>query len=203
MKKKSHLVYIAAAISILLPATGRFAIGIVICIAMLFITFFGTIFNRIIRNLVSKDSAVFYQFVISILLCTIFNQLLALYSPVISIYMNFTVYLAAFSSMIVGFFASEEDDKDFSDTLSHNIMNTLKFCLLTLFFFLIRDYIGYSTFTLPGQFGFIEYKMPSIHQYYKSFFWGSIPCAIVLLALGLALITFISRRFDIVRRKLY
>jgi Na+-transporting NADH:ubiquinone oxidoreductase subunit NqrD len=203
MKKKSHLVYIAAAISILLPATGRFAIGIVICIAMLFITFFGTIFNRIIRNLVSKDSAVFYQFVISILLCTIFNQLLALYSPVISIYMNFTVYLAAFSSMIIGFFASEEDDKDFSDTLSHNIMNTLKFCLLTLFFFLIRDYIGYSTFTLPGQFGFIEYKMPSIHQYYKSFFWGSIPCAIVLLALGLALITFISRRFDIVRRKLY
>ena len=117
--------------------------------------------------------------------------------------MNFTVYLAAFSSMIIGFFASEEDDKDFSDTLSHNIMNTLKFCLLTLFFFLIRDYIGYSTFTLPGQFGFIEYKMPSIHQYYKSFFWGSIPCAIVLLALGLALITFINRRFDIVRRKLY
>jgi Na+-transporting NADH:ubiquinone oxidoreductase subunit NqrD len=116
MKKKSHLVYIAAAISILLPATGGFAIGIVICIAMLFITFFGTIFNRIIRNLVSKDSAVFYQFVISILLCTIFNQLLALYSPVISIYMNFTVYLAAFSSMIIGFFASEEDDKDFSDT---------------------------------------------------------------------------------------
>lgn len=202
MKKKSHLVYIAAAISILLPATGRFAIGIVICIAMLFITFFGTIFNRIIRNLVSKDSAAFYQFVISILLCTIFNQLLALYSPVISIYMNFTVYLAAFSSMIIGFFAAEEE-KDFSDVLSHNMLNTLKFCLLTLFFFLIRDYIGYSTFTLPGQFGFIEYKMPSIHQYYKSFFWGSIPCAIVLLALGLALITFISRRFDIVRRKLY
>ena len=202
MKKKSHLVYIAAAISILLPATGRFAIGIVICIAMLFITFFGTIFNRIIRNLVSKDSAVFYQFVISILLCTIFNQLLALYSPVLSIYMNFTVYLAAFSSMIIGFFAAEEE-KDFSDILSHNMMNTLKFCLLTLFFFLIRDYIGYSTFTLPGQFGFIEYEIPSIHQYYKSFFWGSIPCAIVLLALGLALITFINRRFDIVRRKLY
>ena len=202
MKKKSHLVYIAAAISILLPATGRFAIGIIICIAMLFITFFGTIFNRIVRNLVSKDSAVFYQFVISILLCTIFNQLLALYSPVISIYMNFTVYLAAFSSMIIGFFTSDEE-KDFSDVLSHNMLNTLKFCLLTLFFFLIRDYIGYSTFTLPGQFGFIEYTIPSIHQYYKSFFWGSIPCAIVLLALGLALITFISRRFDIVRRKLY
>ena len=117
MKKKSHLVYIAAAISILLPATGRFAIGIIICISMLFITFFGTIFNRIIRNLVSKDSAVFYQFVISILLCTIFNQLLALYSPVISIYMNFTVYLAAFSSMIIGFFTSDEE-KDFSDVLN-------------------------------------------------------------------------------------
>jgi hypothetical protein len=202
MKKKSHLVYIAAAISILLPATGRFAVGIIICIAMLFITFFGTIFNRIIRNLVSKDSAVFYQFVISILLCTIFNQLITLYSPVLYIYMGFTIYLAAFSSMIIGFFTSDIQ-KDFSDVLSHNMINTLKFCLLTLFFFLLRDYIGYSTFTLPGKDGFIEYVLPSFHQYYKSFFWGSIPCAIVLLALGLALITFISRRFDIVRRKLY
>ena len=202
MKKKSHIVYMAAAISILLPATGRFAIGIIICVAMLFITFFGTIFNRIIRNLVSKDSAIFYQFVISILLCTIFNQLLTLFSPVLSIYMGFTIYLIAFSSMIIGFFASD-NQKDFSDVLSHNIINTLKFCLLTLFFFFLRDYIGYSTFTLPSPFGFIEYKLPSFHQYYKSFFWGSIPCAIVLLALSLTLITFINRRFDIVRRKLY
>ena len=202
MKKKSHRVYMAAAISILLPATGRFAIGIIICVAMLFITFFGTIFNRIIRNLVSKDSAIFYQFVISILLCTIFNQLLTLFSPVLSIYMGFTIYLVAFSSMIIGFFASD-NQKDFSDVLSHNIINTLKFCLLTLFFFFLRDYIGYSTFTLPSPFGFIEYKLPSFHQYYKSFFWGSIPCAIVLLALSLTLITFINRRFDIVRRKLY
>lgn len=202
MKKKSHIVYMAAAISILLPATGRFAIGIIICVALLFITFFGTIFNRIIRNLVSKDSAIFYQFVISILLCTIFNQLLTLFSPVLSIYMGFTIYLVAFSSMIIGFFASD-NQKDFSDVLSHNIINTLKFCLLTLFFFFLRDYIGYSTFTLPSPFGFIEYKLPSFHQYYKSFFWGSIPCAIVLLALSLTLITFINRRFDIVRRKLY
>lgn len=202
MKKKSHIVYMAAAISILLPATGRFAIGIIICVAMLFITFFGTIFNRIIRNLVSKDSAIFYQFVISILLCTIFNQLLTLFSPVLSIYMGFTIYLVAFSSMIIGFFASD-NQKDFSDVLSHNIINTLKFCLLTLFFFFLRDYIGYSTFTLPSPFGFIEYKLPSFHQYYKFFFWGSIPCAIVLLALSLTLITFINRRFDIVRRKLY
>lgn len=202
MKKKSHIVYMAAAISILLPATGRFAIGIIICVAMLFITFFGTIFNRITRNLVSKDSAIFYQFVISILLCTIFNQLLTLFSPVLSIYMGFTIYLVAFSSMIIGFFASD-NQKDFSDVLSHNIINTLKFCLLTLFFFFLRDYIGYSTFTLPSPFGFIEYKLPSFHQYYKSFFWGSIPCAIVLLALSLTLITFINRRFDIVRRKLY
>lgn len=202
MKKKSHIVYMAAAISILLPATGRFAIGIIICVAMLFITFFGTIFNRIIINLVSKDSAIFYQFVISILLCTIFNQLLTLFSPVLSIYMGFTIYLVAFSSMIIGFFASD-NQKDFSDVLSHNIINTLKFCLLTLFFFFLRDYIGYSTFTLPSPFGFIEYKLPSFHQYYKSFFWGSIPCAIVLLALSLTLITFINRRFDIVRRKLY
>ena len=89
MKKKSHLVYIAAAISILLPATGRFAIGMVICIAMLFITFFGTIFNRIVRNLVSKDSAVFYQFVISILLCTIFNQLLE--DKIYSVWVNKTI----------------------------------------------------------------------------------------------------------------
>lgn len=202
MKKKSHIVYMAAAISILLPATGRFAIGIIICVAMLFITFFGTIFNRIIRNLVSKDSAIFYQFVISILLCTIFNQLLTLFSPVLSIYMGFTIYLVAFSSMIIGFFASD-NQKDFSDVLLHNIINTLKFCLLTLFFFFLRDYIGYSTFTLPSPFGFIEYKLPSFHQYNKSFFWGSIPCAIVLLALSLTLITFINRRFDIVRRKLY
>lgn len=202
MKKKSHIVYMAAAISILLPATGRFAIGIIICVAMLFITFFGTIFNRIIRNLVSKDSAIFYQFAISILLCTIFNQLLTLFSPVLSIYMGFTIYLVAFSSMIIGFFASD-NQKDFSDVLSHNIINTLKFCLLTLFFFFLRDYIGYSTFTLPSPFGLIEYKLPSFHQYYKSFFWGSIPCAIVLLALSLTLITFINRRFDIVRRKLY
>lgn len=202
MKKKSHIVYMAAAISILLPATGRFAIGIIICVAMLFITFFGTIFNRITRNLVSKDSAIFYQFVISILLCTIFNQLLTLFSPVLSIYMGFTIYLVAFSSMIIGFFASD-NQKDFSDVLTHNIINTLKFCLLTLFFFFLRDYIGYSTFTLPSPFGFIEYKLPSFHQYYKSFFWGSIPCAIVLLALSLTLITFINRRFDIVRRKLY
>ena len=124
MKKKSHLVYIAAAISILLPATGRFAVGIIICLAMLFITFFGTLFNRIIRNFVSKDSAVFYQFVISIN-TSLLNPIVPLYSPVLYIYMGFTIYLAAFSSMIIGFFTSDIQ-KDFSDVLSHNMTNTLK-----------------------------------------------------------------------------
>lgn len=203
MKKQSHFVYIATAISMLVPATGRFATGIIACLSVIFISFFGTIISQIITNLVPKNTSILYQFFVVVLLGTIFNELLKIFSPVLSIYMYVTVYLTAFSSMIIGFFFNTDSEMDFQQRLSHTMKNTFTFCLFALIFFFLRDYIGYQTITFPVQSGFLEYKLPTLNLFTHSFFWGSIPFAIFLLGLTLSLITFISRRFDIVRRKLY
>ncbi|MGP1586887.1 MAG: hypothetical protein ACTTHG_00940 [Treponemataceae bacterium] len=195
MNKYSNLVYIAAATTFLIPATGRFAVGLILCIGIIFLTILGTLMNELIKKFLFADSASIYMFIMQILLCMFFKQLIILFSPVMGIYINYTIYLTAFSSMMISYLNDSEHSK-LSLILKKNIVNCLKFCSFSLFFFFLRDYIGYKTFSLPGRSALIEFALPALNIDNQTFFGGSIPFAVLMLSIFLSIYTFATKKFN-------
>ena len=115
-----------------------------------------------------------------------------LYSPLMEIYTSFSIYLLAFSSFALSTINSQSQES-LQLSLKKNTLSVLKFCLYTLVIFIIRDYVGYGTLTLPFCTKLIELNIihPKIME--QTFFWGSIPFAIILLALIAAGIVFMGK----------
>ncbi|HOS29752.1 MAG TPA: Rnf-Nqr domain containing protein [Treponemataceae bacterium] len=202
MKKSPVFVFIAGALSLLVPTTGRFAYGIVLVLALLFITFFTSLCRSLCHKL-ALDEFIVPVCLIFLSVCTVlFKQILMLFSPILAFTLDFSLYLASLSSLILGFVFSDYSNGTLA-FLGSNMKHAFLFSLFALFFYFFRDYFGYGTFTLPAREGIIAYNLPSFHFFEHSFFWSSIPFALLFLSLLLAIFTLVNRKFDIIRRKYY
>ncbi len=201
MKKSPVFVFIAGTLSFLVPTAGRFAYGIILVIGLFFITFFTSLCKALCHLLSLDEYIVPLSLVFLSIFTVLYKQILTMYSPIIAFTLDFSLYLTSFSSLMLGFIYSET--KDTLSFLGKNMKHAFFFSLFALFFYLLRDYFGYGTITLPAREGLLSYSLPSFHFFEHSFFWSSIPFALLFLALLLALFTLINRKFDIIRRKYY
>lgn len=202
MKKSPVFVFIAGALSLLVPTTGRFAYGIILVLALCFITFF-TSLGRVLCHKLMLDEFITPVSLICLSMCTVFfKQILILYSPIIAFTLDFSLYLAALSSLILGFIFSDYSQGTLQ-YLSTNMKHAFLFSLFALVFYFFRDYLGYGTLTLPVKEGIKAFTLPSFHFFEPSFFWSSIPFALLFLSLLLAVFTLVNRKFDIIKRKYY
>lgn len=201
MKKSPVFVFIAGALSLLVPTTGRFAYGIILVIGLLFITLFTSLCKSLCHSASLDEFIVPVSLVFLSVFTVLYKQLVTIYSPIIAFTLDFSIYLASLSSLMLGFIFSETEDT--MSFLGKNLKHALLFSLFALFFYLLRDYFGYGTITLPARDGLRIYNLPYVHFLDHSFFWSSIPFALLFLALLLALFTLVNRKFDIIRRKYY
>lgn len=201
MKNKTVFFYIAAALSIIIPSPGRLGFGIILVLEMFFLVFFGTLLNSLIKHLRIEEFTNLLMFVTLFTLVIIFQQLLSLYSPIFTLTLGFSVYLTALSSMIAGFFASPKVlESSLSFRLSKNMKSTTLFSIVALLFYTVRDIFSFGTITLPGRLGLIEFKIIESLPFNDSFFWNSIPFALIMLAIFTAAATLINRKLEIIRR---
>ncbi|HPX27695.1 MAG TPA: hypothetical protein PLG87_12890, partial [Treponemataceae bacterium] len=90
MKKSPVFVFIAGALSLLVPTTGRFAYGIVLVLALLFITFFTSLCRALCHKL-ALDEFIVPVSLIFLSVCTVlFKQILILYSPILAFTLDFS-----------------------------------------------------------------------------------------------------------------
>lgn len=200
---KPVFAYIAAALSMFVPAPGRLAYGLVLILEIIFLTFFGVLLQSITKKLSAEDFSKPLSFVFLFFLVLIFQQILNILCPFITITLGFNIYLVALSAVPVVFFTS---NYIFSQKLSFRLKYTMKHCMIFSFlgflFFLFRDIFAFGTITLPGRHKLLEIILiPALYEY-NSFFFNSIPFALILLSILLAFVSLILRKFEIVRRSL-
>ena len=199
-KLKTYL-YNFASIIVLVPCAGRISVAIILYLGIIFVSVFGTLLDFVFKKFASNYSKSIWQLVVLVLLSAIYQQIVMLYSPLMEIYTGFSIYLIAISAFILNSINSESQDSLVS-SLKSNSIRVLLFCVFTLVLFVIRDYVGYGTLTVPFCTSLVELELPRPAMMSTTFFWGSIPFTIILLALMLALVNFIIRIWTISKRRI-
>ena len=199
-KLKTYL-YNFASIIVLVPCAGRISVAIILYLGIIFVSVFGTLLDFVFKKFASNYSKSIWQLVVLVLLSAIYQQIVMLYSPLMEIYTGFSIYLIAISAFILNSINSESQDSLVS-SLKSNSISVLLFCVFTLVLFVIRDYVGYGTLTVPFCTSLVELELPRPAMMSTTFFWGSIPFTIILLALMLALVNFIIRIWTISKRRI-
>ena len=199
--KKKTFLYNFASIIVLIPCAGRISVALILYLGLFFISVFGTLLDFVFKKFASEYAKSIWQLVILVLLCAIYQQLVMLYSPLMEIYTGFSIYLMAFSAFILNSINSEKHE-NLGQSLKYNFVEVLNFCVFTIILFVIRDYIGYGTLTVPFCASLIELKLPRPEMMSQSFFWGSIPFAIILLAVMLAIVNLVFRLTTLSKRRI-
>lgn len=199
MKKNEIFSFIAISLAVLVPVPGRFACGLILVIALNLFMFIGTIFRKIIYDVHLEDLQPVLIAIFLIFMGVIFKQLLILYSPILALTLGFVIYMEAISSFIVGSLY-EVSNNTMGQDIKINMTRSLKFSLIALIFFLLRDILGYGTITLPKTTGYITLNLFANAKFFvPSVFLASIPGALVLVAVFLVIFVRINRKLAIAK----
>lgn len=200
MNKKSIFIYIAASIAILVPVPGRFVYGLTMVFELIFLMSVGTSVQFLIKKTgYERINTVMTLF---ILLCVtiLFRNFIAALQSEIALTLGFCFYLPAFSSFMIGFMFSENDLPPVKKLLA-NLLTTLKFSVFALFFFLVRDVLGFGTFTFYGKNHTIfEYVIFAEDSTTPFSFLASLPGGLFLSAIILFCLILVRKRFYIIHR---
>ena len=189
--------FLAAALSIFVPAPGRFSCGLAllvlfnlqIAVMVLFFHLSSALGMENFRNVLMTLSLVFVTI--------LYKQLLALFCPVMALTLGFCMYLPALSTVAIQFFFGE-GGVGLRSHLSGSLGRSAMFSAYLLLFFLIREVVGYSTVSLPAPGSPMVFPLP-FGSGSVGLFLATIPGALALVAAVFAILVFVWRKFEIVR----
>ncbi len=196
MKKYSNYLYLLSFLSILIPTPGRFVYGFSICLELVLLTIFGTLFNSLTSKLGLKEVKTFLLMMFLITFTIIFRQIFVIFQTEVALVMNILFYIPPLSLFMIHIL-SKNEDLPLAVRLKSNTIHILTFCFIGLVFFLIRDVCLFGTFTFYGQNHLVYEKILFQHETAGFFaFLASIPGVLMLFALILVFIKFVKRKFD-------
>ncbi len=192
--------FLAAALSILIPAPGRFAYGVALLLIFNFQIVTGLLFSRLINKLQLnslKNALMAMEIIASTIFC---KQVLVFICPVMALTLGFVVYLPALSATIIDFLFKENEHSLKKDVTLKMLLSG-SFSLCALLFFLIRDIFGYGTFTM------IAYKHIAVFSLFAfdkqisaSSFLATIPGALLLLAFFFFVYVAVKNNYIVLKR---
>lgn len=149
MKRRSIYVFITAALAILIPAPGRFVYGLTLLIEVMFILLFGSLMNNLIKKLKLESLEKFFTLLFVISGTIFFRQLMILFQPEVVLNLGFMIYIVPVSLYTIGYVFAYPDYK-LSSKMKFIFLHSITYTVFALFIFLIRDILGYGTFTFFG-----------------------------------------------------
>lgn len=180
-------------------APGRFAYGIILVLELLFLMLTGTLFNYLLKILkMQKLSSITLLFFI-VFDVLFFRQLLILTMPELALSLGFVIFLPAVSTFTFSFLFGKENDS-LKEDLKNNLMNIFKTSVYGFFISLIRDILGYGTFTFISFNGLIEKVIFNSETNSFFTFFATIPGGIILYALVLVIYMLVLKRMDIIKK---
>ncbi len=198
MRKSIYYIFTAASFALLVSTAGRFAYGLILILEFNILLFSGFLFSGLVKkiNIANLEYAVTLSSII--FAAVLYKLILVLICPVLALTLSFSIFMPAVSAFLIGniFYNSENQDVHFIDA----VKMTGKFSIYALAFFLIRDVLGFGTFTFPAKNGIHElFIFDSTKSMFFSFF-ASVPGALMLVALTIVLLIFLQKKFNIVER---
>lgn len=150
MKQKTFNIYIAAYLAILITIPGRFVYGFTLMIELLLLTGIQTITNSFLLKFKLDELKSFISMLTMISFSILFRQVLAITYSEIALTLGYFVFLPAVSLLLMYYLFDLSNDT-LSIKLKKNMIQTGVFCITGLVFSLLRDLLGYGTFTFYGK----------------------------------------------------
>ncbi|MBQ0002632.1 MAG: hypothetical protein KBT21_03760 [Treponema sp.] len=199
MNKYLYYIFTSISFALLIAAPGRFAFGLILCFELFFLIFTGFLFSFILKKLeLNEMNSVFT--VISLIFSTIlYKQIIMCLFPLIALQLSFVFYLPAVTSYIIGIVYKNVNSST-KISLIENVKVTGLFSILALIFYLIRDIIGYGTFTFPSSKGLFEYQILNSENFVWGTLFASIPGSLVLVSVTILIFIFVQKKFNIIER---
>lgn len=198
MTKSAVSLYMIATCSLVVVAPGRFVAGLLLAMELVLLLIFASLFRNLLKFL-----KLGLLFIPSLLLFIVFGtmfyrQILLLWMPDIALQLGFVIYLPAISPFST-VFLFDEKDLSVKDEIQAVIKPALIAACYTIVFSLVRDVLGYGTITLPGIGRMNEIVLFPSQNITSFTFLATIPGALVMSSLFLALYLAIERKIKILK----
>ncbi len=201
MKTYHHVfLFIGSLLSLLVPSPARFGYILVLVVTADILLILGTAMQIASEKLLMqelKDILMLFFLVFGTVLA---KQVLIFYSPIIAMTLSFVLYLVPVSSLLVSRTVAVTVS-DWRELCISNLRIMGVFTGTLLLFAFFRELLSFGSISLPARFGLwiISLSLPGFIT--PTEFWGTIPGAFILLALVLAFMSLVQRRFNIIRSK--
>lgn len=149
IKQKSIFTYLAAYLSLIIPTPGRFVFGMTLMLELVILMFFGTLISIGIEKLKLKELKTVIILFSMLVITVIYRQIFILLQPEVILTLGFTIYLVPISTFLISFLFKTEN-LPIKDLLTKSTLRSVKFALCGILFFLLRDILGFGTFTFFG-----------------------------------------------------
>lgn len=198
-KQKNIYITIVAFLAILIPTPGRFVYGFTVIFEMALLMVLGTLLDELIKKLKLTHLKTVLLMMIILFISVFYRQIIVILHPEVALVLGFVLYLPPISLFLMGFLY-RNNDLPLKNRLLKNSILILTVIIFGLIFFLIRDILGYGTFTFFGNSHQIYEKVILTSDKLGIFsFLASIPGSLMLLGLFLYLHIFVSQKINIIK----
>lgn len=189
----------------LVPGTGRFAYGLYLAMALIFILFFAIISRFLILKSGFRETEHYVTLLFVISGAVVFHKLMSFFLPVLAYTLEFYVYLSAFSGLILFFLFSKESEAafagDFKEILGEGLFVSLRFFILFLLFGALREIAGYGSLSVPVFSGIKAVSLFSVVDYPLFKFAASTGGGLVVSAIMICIFRYSYVRYESEKRK--
>lgn len=193
---KNIFLYVLSLLPIIIATPPYVGCCIIIIFFLNLSMILGTTFRFLINKINTGNTEKLLLLAFLIFITIIFKRLLVLFSPVLGMMLSLAVFFIPLSSLFLDYLFSR-DDYNLPSVFGKNMKHSGLFSIALFFFFLLREIIAFGSISIPVVKGVKILKFLP----WTANFWASIPGAFIIIAILLAIIIFIDKNLDIVRRK--
>ncbi len=196
MNKQIYNIFTVISFALLIASPGRFAFGLIICAELFFLAICGLIVSALLEKLNLNQFKSILTIITLIFSTILYKQIIMWLFPLIALQLSFVFYLPAISSYMIGMIYKNDSKIKFSE----NIKIISFFSIFALVFYLIRDILGFGSFTFPTLKGIFELILFNSKTLSWSVFFASMPGALFLVSVSILIFVCIQKRFNIIER---
>jgi hypothetical protein len=196
MNKQIYNIFTVISFALLIASPGRFAFGLIICAELFFLAICGLIVSALLEKLNLNQFKSILTIITLIFSTILYKQIIMWLFPLIALQLSFVFYLPAISSYMIGMIYKNDSKIKFSE----NIKIISFFSIFALVFYLIRDILGFGSFTFPTLNGIFEIILFNSKTLSWSVFFASMPGALFLVTVSILVFVCIQNKFNIIER---
>ena len=196
MNKQIYNIFTVISFALLIASPGRFAFGLIICAELFFLAICGLIVSALLEKLNLNQFKSILTIITLIFSTILYKQIIMWLFPLIALQLSFVFYLPAIPSYMIGMIYKNDSKIKFSE----NIKIISFFSIFALVFYLIRDILGFGSFTFPTSNGIFEIILFNSKTLSWSVFFASMPGALFLVTVSILVFVCIQNKFNIIER---